>query len=171
MQRWIVREYLFDEHTQRRRIGKAGGQQLLVGKALVEAYRGQFEAAHRSVDTATALGGTAPNAIDGGVLDVALMRIEVGLPLTRSPAVDPTQTLPSRLLGTLLLARAGRREEAMKAANLSVATGVYGVVTRRNSVLVLMSVELMLAAVNVNLVAFSATQHNVAGQGQRRQGG
>ena len=28
------------------------------------------------------------------------------------------------------------------------ATGVYGVVTRRNSVLVLMSVELMLAAVN-----------------------
>ncbi len=26
MQRWIVRENLFDEHTQRRRIGKAGGQ-------------------------------------------------------------------------------------------------------------------------------------------------
>jgi eukaryotic-like serine/threonine-protein kinase len=98
-------------------IGKADGQQLFVGKALVEAYRGQFDAAHRSVDTATALAGTAPNTIDGGVLDVALMRIEVGLPLTRSPAVDPTQTLPSRLLGTLLLARAGRREEAMKAAD------------------------------------------------------
>jgi NAD(P)H-quinone oxidoreductase subunit 4L len=44
------------------------------------------------------------------------------------------------------------------------ATGVYGVVTRRNSVLVLMSVELMLAAVNVNLVAFSAYLHSVAGQ-------
>ena len=44
------------------------------------------------------------------------------------------------------------------------ATGVYGVVTRRNSVLVLMSVELMLAAVNVNLVAFSASLHNAAGQ-------
>jgi NADH:ubiquinone oxidoreductase subunit K len=44
------------------------------------------------------------------------------------------------------------------------ATGVYGVVTRRNGVLVLMSVELMLAAVNVNLVAFSASLHNVAGQ-------
>lgn len=44
------------------------------------------------------------------------------------------------------------------------ATGVYGVVTRRNGVLVLMSVELMLAAVNVNLVAFSATLNNVAGQ-------
>ena len=44
------------------------------------------------------------------------------------------------------------------------ATGVYGVVTRRNSVLVLMSVELMLAAVNVNLIAFSAYRHSVAGQ-------
>ena len=44
------------------------------------------------------------------------------------------------------------------------AAGVYGVLTRRNSVLVLMSVELMLAAVNVNLVAFSAYLHSVAGQ-------
>ncbi len=33
-------------------------------------------------------------------------------------------------------------------------TGVYGVMARRNSVLVLMSVELMLNAVNINLVAF-----------------
>jgi len=43
-------------------------------------------------------------------------------------------------------------------------TGVYGVMARRNSVLVLMSVELMLAAVNINLVAFGALRHNVAGQ-------
>jgi NADH:ubiquinone oxidoreductase subunit K len=43
-------------------------------------------------------------------------------------------------------------------------TGVYGVMARRNSVLVLMSVELMLAAVNINLVAFGALQANVAGQ-------
>jgi NAD(P)H-quinone oxidoreductase subunit 4L len=35
-------------------------------------------------------------------------------------------------------------------------TGVFGVLTRKNAVLVLMSIELMLAAVNVNLVAFSA---------------
>jgi NADH-quinone oxidoreductase subunit K len=35
------------------------------------------------------------------------------------------------------------------------ATGVYGVLARRNAVLVLMSIELMLNAVNVNLVAFS----------------
>jgi NADH:ubiquinone oxidoreductase subunit K len=35
--------------------------------------------------------------------------------------------------------------------------GVYGVLARRNAVLVLMSIELMLNAVNVNLVAFSST--------------
>jgi NADH:ubiquinone oxidoreductase subunit K len=35
------------------------------------------------------------------------------------------------------------------------AIGVYGVLARRNGVLVLMSIELMLNAVNVNLVAFS----------------
>ncbi len=32
--------------------------------------------------------------------------------------------------------------------------GLYGVITRRNAVLVLASVELMLAAVNINLVSF-----------------
>src|SRR5881409_786152 len=43
-------------------------------------------------------------------------------------------------------------------------TGVYGVLARRNGVLVLMSIELMLAAVNINLVAFSAFRNNLAGQ-------
>ncbi|MFF6993869.1 NADH-quinone oxidoreductase subunit NuoK [Streptomyces sp. NPDC008313] len=33
-------------------------------------------------------------------------------------------------------------------------TGVYGVLARRNAILILMSVELMLNAVNLNLVAF-----------------
>jgi NADH:ubiquinone oxidoreductase subunit K len=42
--------------------------------------------------------------------------------------------------------------------------GVYGVLARRNGVLVLMSVELMLNAVNINLVAFSAFGHSVSGQ-------
>ena len=37
--------------------------------------------------------------------------------------------------------------------------GVYGVLARRNGVLVLMSVELMLNAVNLNLIAFSAYLH------------
>jgi NAD(P)H-quinone oxidoreductase subunit 4L len=43
-------------------------------------------------------------------------------------------------------------------------TGIYGVLARRNGVLVLMSVELMLNAVNINLVAFSALTKNVSGQ-------
>ena len=34
--------------------------------------------------------------------------------------------------------------------------GVYGVLARRNAVMVLMAIELMLNAVNVNLVGFSA---------------
>ncbi len=34
--------------------------------------------------------------------------------------------------------------------------GVYGVLARRNAVLVLMSIELILNAVNINLVAFGA---------------
>jgi len=42
--------------------------------------------------------------------------------------------------------------------------GVYGVLARRNGVLVLMSVELMLNAVNINLVAFSAYNGNISGQ-------
>ena len=43
-------------------------------------------------------------------------------------------------------------------------TGVYGVLARRNGVLVLMSIELMLNAVNINLVAFSAHLNQAAGQ-------
>ncbi|MFA5885099.1 MAG: NADH-quinone oxidoreductase subunit NuoK [Acidimicrobiia bacterium] len=43
-------------------------------------------------------------------------------------------------------------------------TGAYGVMARRNSVLVLMSIELMLNAVNLNLVAFSTHLENVSGQ-------
>ncbi len=42
--------------------------------------------------------------------------------------------------------------------------GVYGVLARRNAVLVLMSIELMLNAVNVNLVAFSQLWKNLTGQ-------
>jgi NADH:ubiquinone oxidoreductase subunit K len=39
-------------------------------------------------------------------------------------------------------------------AALLFCVGVYGVLARRNAVLVLMSVEMMLAAVTVNLVTF-----------------
>lgn len=43
-------------------------------------------------------------------------------------------------------------------------TGLYGVITRKHTVLVLASVELMLVAVNINLLAFGATQNNAVGQ-------
>jgi NADH:ubiquinone oxidoreductase subunit K len=42
--------------------------------------------------------------------------------------------------------------------------GVYGVLARRNAVLVLMSIELMLNAVNLNLVAFAQHLRNLTGQ-------
>jgi len=44
------------------------------------------------------------------------------------------------------------------------ATGVYGVLARRNAVLVLMSIELMLNAVNINLIAFSQHLQQITGQ-------
>ena len=43
-------------------------------------------------------------------------------------------------------------------------TGIYGVLARKNGVLVLMSVELILNAVNLNLVAFGALNQSVSGQ-------
>ena len=42
--------------------------------------------------------------------------------------------------------------------------GVFGVIARRNAVLVLMSIELILAAVNLNFVAFATMNDNIDGQ-------
>ena len=42
-------------------------------------------------------------------------------------------------------------------------TGVYGVIARKNTVLVLMSIELILNAVNINLLAFGAMHGDIAG--------
>ena len=47
---------------------------------------------------------------------------------------------------------------------LLFSAGVYGVLARRNAVMVLMAIELMLNAVNVNLIAFSAQLKDVGGQ-------
>ena len=43
-------------------------------------------------------------------------------------------------------------------------TGVVGVVTRRNAIVIFMSLELMLNAVNLSLVAFSCYLGDTAGQ-------
>ena len=42
--------------------------------------------------------------------------------------------------------------------------GVIGVLTRRNIMVILMSVELMMNAVNINLIAFSNHMEQVTGQ-------
>jgi len=42
--------------------------------------------------------------------------------------------------------------------------GVFGVLTRRNALIFLMSVELMLNAANINLVAFSHLHGSLTGQ-------
>jgi NADH-quinone oxidoreductase subunit K len=42
--------------------------------------------------------------------------------------------------------------------------GVFGILTRRNALLFLMSVELLLNAANINLVAFSRFHGNLTGQ-------
>jgi NADH:ubiquinone oxidoreductase subunit K len=47
---------------------------------------------------------------------------------------------------------------------LLFSAGVYGVLARRNAVMVLMAIELMLNAVNVNLIGFSAQLKDVSGQ-------
>ena len=44
--------------------------------------------------------------------------------------------------------------------------GIYGVLARRNAVLVLMSIEIMLNAVNINFVAFNAWLQDTLLQGQ-----
>ena len=42
--------------------------------------------------------------------------------------------------------------------------GVYGVIARKNGVMVLMAIELILHAVNLNLIAFSMHNGSVDGQ-------
>lgn len=42
--------------------------------------------------------------------------------------------------------------------------GIVGVLTRRNVLIVLMSIELMMNAVNINLIAFSRQLEHVTGQ-------
>jgi NADH-quinone oxidoreductase subunit K len=50
-------------------------------------------------------------------------------------------------------------------AAILFATGIFGIfLNRKNIIIILMSVELMLLAVNVNLVAFSTTLGDLVGQ-------
>ena len=43
--------------------------------------------------------------------------------------------------------------------------GIFGIfLNRKNVIIIMMSIELMLLAVNINLVAFSTTLHDLTGQ-------
>jgi NADH-quinone oxidoreductase subunit K len=55
-------------------------------------------------------------------------------------------------------------EHAIALSGILFAIGAVGAITRRNLIVVLMSIELMLNAVNVALVAFSRLWGNVDGQ-------
>jgi NADH:ubiquinone oxidoreductase subunit K len=47
---------------------------------------------------------------------------------------------------------------------LLFAIGIVGVLTRRNAIVILMSIELMMNAANLNLVAFSRQLNAIGGQ-------
>jgi NADH:ubiquinone oxidoreductase subunit K len=49
-------------------------------------------------------------------------------------------------------------------AALLFCIGVFGVIARRNAVMVLMSIELVLSSVNLNLIAFALMNDDVDGQ-------
>jgi len=74
------------------------------------------------------------------------------------------------MIGAVVMAKKRRNAAMLPIENylfLSLALfiiGVIGVVTRRNVIVVLMSIELILNAVNINLVAFSRLYGDVAGQ-------
>ena len=49
-------------------------------------------------------------------------------------------------------------------SSLLLLIGAYGVIRNKNSIVVLMSVEIMLTAANVNFVSFSTYYHDLTGQ-------
>ncbi len=46
-------------------------------------------------------------------------------------------------------------EQYLILSGILFSLGIYGVLSRRNAVLIIMSVELMLAAVSINMIAFA----------------
>ncbi len=56
-------------------------------------------------------------------------------------------------------------EHYLTLAGLLFTIGVFGIfLNRKNMIVILMSIELMLLAVNINFVAFSAFMNDLAGQ-------
>jgi NADH-quinone oxidoreductase subunit K len=56
------------------------------------------------------------------------------------------------------------QEYFLALASILFVIGAYGVLTRKNAIVVLMCIELMLNAANINFVTFAAFRNDAAGQ-------
>jgi NADH:ubiquinone oxidoreductase subunit K len=56
------------------------------------------------------------------------------------------------------------QEYFLALASILFVIGAYGVLTRKNAIIVLMCIELMLNAANINFVTFSAFRNDATGQ-------
>jgi NADH-quinone oxidoreductase subunit K len=56
------------------------------------------------------------------------------------------------------------QEYFLALASILFVIGAYGVLTRRNAIVVLMCIELMLNAANINFVTFAAFRNDASGQ-------
>ena len=56
------------------------------------------------------------------------------------------------------------QEYFLALAGILFVIGAYGVLTRKNAIVVLMCIELMLNAANINFVTFAAFRNDAAGQ-------
>jgi NADH-quinone oxidoreductase subunit K len=76
------------------------------------------------------------------------------------------------MIGAIVLARQKYRgdavpippHDALVFSLLLFSVGVAGVLTRRNAIIILMSIELMMNAANINFIAFGLRLHNITGQ-------
>jgi len=68
--------------------------------------------------------------------------------------------LPDNLVGLLHVGL----NHYLVLSGLLFSIGVFGVLVKKNAIVILMSIELMLNAVNLDFVAFSKYGHNIDGQ-------
>lgn len=96
--------------------GRTDADLLFLGKSMVEAYRGMFRAAARSLDTVTAL--TAARGLSANPYTgiAALREVEAGLLPARPSPITPAQSLHARIVGSLALARGGWGQMGEQAA-------------------------------------------------------
>ena len=83
------------------------------------------------------------------------------LPIVIASAATAHRLGPLALGGGLVITFVG---VGLFVATIGFGIGLFGVITRRNTVGILLGIELMLNAVNINLIAFGAYWGTPAGQ-------